>query len=276
MKCKPVARVVTFILVATLVTMPAFAVLGVGDIVYDPTNYAQALDRFAQLQKQLQQLVQTYTMIRNQYDQMLWMAQRVPVDMLARYRAVFSPWALASATNTYGTTGGWITAVNSGTGILPGYNQSIIPLQAYGAAFGNIPADQAGHIKSDYATVELTDGANLLALQTIGNVRGNAPQVERTIQNLEQDSLSADPAMNTEIAVLNKINAANVISLRNTQDSNQLLASLAEQQLIDAKRKRDAEAQAINEHIQFMGAERGILAAQSSDASQAMLAWRMP
>ncbi len=183
---------------------------------------------------------------------------------------------MMSATNTYGTTGGWTSAVNSGAGALPGYLQSTVPLQAYGSAFGNIPADQTGRIKTDYATVELTDGANILALRTIGNVRGNAPLVERTIEGLEEDSLSPDPAMNTEIAVLNKINAANVISLRNAQDSNQLLASLAEQQLVDAKGKRDAEAEAINEHIQFVGNERSILAAQASGASQAMLAWRMP
>ena len=31
--------------------------------------------------------------------------------------------------------------------------------------------------------------------------------------------------MNTEIAVLNKINAANIVALRNTQDTNKLLVT---------------------------------------------------
>ena len=35
--------------------------------------------------------------------------------------------------------------------------------------------------------------------------------------------------MNTEVAVLNKINAANVIGLRNRQDTNKLLGALAEE-----------------------------------------------
>jgi hypothetical protein len=77
-----------------------------------------------------------------------------------------------------------------------------------------VPADQQARIKTDYATVELTDCANMAAIETIGRLRANAHAVEGAIQGLETDSLSGDPDMNTEIAVLNKINAANLISVR--------------------------------------------------------------
>src|SRR5256885_8515942 len=96
------------------------------------------------------------------------------------------------------------------------------------------------------------------------------------IQGLEDDSLSSDPDMNTEIALLNKINAAGLITIRNTQDTNKLLVALAEQQIVDAKRKRDAEAQAINNHIRFVADAQAVMTAQASGASSAMLAWRMP
>jgi hypothetical protein len=52
--------------------------------------------------------------------------------------------------------------------------------------------------------------------------------------------------------------------------------ALAEEQIIEAKRKRDAEAQAINNHIRFMADAKAAIAAQASGASSAMLAWRMP
>src|ERR1700737_4938191 len=123
---------------------------------------------------------------------------------------------------------------------------------------------------------KLTDGANLATMQTIGEIRGNAPAVEIAIQNLEDDSLSSDPNMNTEIAVLNKINAANVIGLRNTQDTNKLLVALAEHEILQAKRQRDAEAQAFNEDIQFRNQAKAVMSAQGANASSAMLAWRMP
>lgn len=261
---------------AALLAAPAFAILGIGDIVFDPTNYANALQRFIQLEQQYAQLVQIYEMIHSQYDQMIWMAKQVPVNMEVRYRALATPWQTTSATNTYGTTASWITGINTGWGVGAGYSAATQPLASYGAALGNIPADQLPRVETSYGTVELTDGANLSAMETIGRLRANAPGVETAIQGLEKDSLSSNSDMNTEIAVLNKINAAGLISVRNTQDTNKLLVALAEQQVIDAKRARDAEAGAINDHIRFMAEGRAALASQAAGASDAMLAYRMP
>jgi hypothetical protein len=187
-----------------------------------------------------------------------------------------TPWRYSSAANTYGTTGGWIAAINSGLGVSSGYSAATEPLNSYGAALSNIPADQLDRLKTNYATVELADGANLAGIDLLGRLRANAPGVEHAIQGLEDDSLSSDAAMNTEVGVLNKINAANLITVRNAQDTNQLLASMAEQQIIDSKRVRDAQARAINDHIQFMSQERSILAAQTGDPSARMLAYQMP
>jgi len=247
-----------------------------GITVFDPTNWAEALNQLRQLEQQYSQLVATYDQITNQYNHMLFMARRVPVNMSTRYRALLSPWRPSTATNTYGTTGAWIDAVNSGLGVSAGYSQSAERLLAYGAALAAVPADQVERVQKNYATVELTDGANQHSMETIGTLRRNAAQVETVIKGLEDDSLSLDPSMNTEIAVLNKINAASIIALRNAQDSNKVLVALAEQQVIEAKRQRDAEARAINNHIRFMAQERDLLAGQKANASAAMLSFRMP
>lgn len=256
--------------------VPALAILGVGDIVYDPTSFAELVKQFVQMQQEYTQLVQTYQMIQNQYNQMLFMAQQAPVNMLLRYTAVSTPWLNSSATNVFGTTGGWTAGINTGLGVPAGYSAATVGLGTYGAGLGSIPSDQLSRLEANYATVELTDGANLTAMQTLGQLRANAPAVESAIQNLQNDSLSSNPNMNTEIAVLNKINAADVIALRNTQDTNKLLASLAEERVIEAKRRRDAEAQAFNQHIQFMAQGQQAMTAQSANASAAMLAWHMP
>jgi hypothetical protein len=276
MKSKHAVRVGLVVLLAISLTTRASAFLGIGDVVFDPAVYAQAVQQVLQMEQQYVQLIQSYQMLRNQYDQLTWMAQRVPVNMAARYRAVATPWRTSSATNTYGTTAGWTGGVNSGQGVSNGYAQASETLGAYGPALGNIPGDQLDHVKTQYATVELTDGANLSALETVGRLRGHAPAVESAIQGLEDDSLSADPRMNTEVAVLNKINAAHLIGIRSGQDTNQLLATLAEHQVIEAKRVRDAEARAINNHIRFVTEGRAVMTAQAAGASQAMLEWRMP
>jgi hypothetical protein len=243
--------------------------------VFDSAVFGQALLEVSHLIQQYNQLVQTYQMITNQYNQMLWMAKTLPGN-LANFRAIQTPWFLSSATNTYGTTGGWIGAINTGSNVPGGYWSATDPLPTYGAALGNVPADQLSRLENHYATIELTDGANEDGMQTIGTLRFNAPQVEAAIQNLEDVSLDDDPDYNTEIGVLNKINAADVIALRNGQDTNKLLTALAEQQFIEAKRQRDSEADAINNHVIFMANEQGYLSSQKADASEAMMNFRMP
>ena len=87
-----------------------------GGVVYDPTNYANAVLRYNQLVQQLAQLRQTYTQILSQYNLALRMAQNLQ-NMPARYRAQFSQWRNVVAPNTYGNTGMWVNGMNTG---LPG------------------------------------------------------------------------------------------------------------------------------------------------------------
>jgi hypothetical protein len=228
------------------------------------------------MEQQYSQLVRTYTMVQNQYNQMLFMAQQVPVNMILRYRVPMTPWFNSSSANLYGTTGSWTSGINSGFNVFGGYSAATTNLNAYGGGFANIAPGQTNRIATDYGTVELTDGANLAAMQTLGELRANAAAVQASIANLESDSLSADPNMNSEIAVLNKISAANIVNLRNTQDANKLLAAMAEEQIVQAKRQRDSEAQAFNEHILFMAQGNAALASQTAGASAAMMAWQMP
>ena len=98
------------------------------------------------------------------------------------------------------------------------------------------------------------------AMATIGSIRGSAQDVQTQIGNLEQDSFSSDSGLNTEVSVLNKINAAGVLTLRTLQDSNKLLASLLEQQTILAKQQREATTNTINADIErqaSLGREHG-------------------
>jgi len=269
-------KIISSLLLLITATSVAFAILGVGDVVYDPAAVANLVRQFHQMEQEYLQLVATYQTVRSQYSQMIFMAKMVPAELRGRYRTLATPWRNSTVTDTYGTTASWTTAINSGLGVQDGYQRATQQLNAYGAAFSNIPSEQLDRVKTNYATVELTDGANQSTMDLLGRLRANAPQVAIAIKNLETDTLSSDPNLNSEIAVLNKINAANLVALRNGQDTNQLLVALAEEQLVDAKRKRDAEANAINEHIRFVGEEHEILRAQSGDPSARMLAYHMP
>src|ERR1700674_1036749 len=243
-------KVLVFMLAMGLAVGSASAQLGSG-IVYDPTNYHNALLRYYQLQQHLVQLQKSYAKITNQLNLAMQMATFIR-NMPARYRAVFSQWRNVTSMNTFGNTGPWISGINSGLfpTINTGYLKATTPLSQYDPyELSGMDSAERGRVQSQYASVELADGANMNAMATIGSIRGNAQSIEAQIANLEQDSFSGDSDLNSEVSVLNKINAAGVLTLRTVQDSNKLLASLLEQQTILAKQQRDAATNAINTDI---------------------------
>ena len=245
-----------------------------GGVVYDPTNYHNALLRYYQLQQHLIQLQKTYAQIVSQYNLAMAMARYVH-NMPTRYRATFSQWRNATALNTYGNTNGWIAGINSGY-VNGGYQQSTTQLLQYDPNhLSGMDANELSRVKSQYASVELSDGANEEAMAAIGAMRENAQNVQAQIANLEQDSFSDDPDANSEVSVLNKINAASVLTLRSVQDSNKLLASLLEQQIILAKQQRESTTNAINADIQRRASLSGNLAQVTGTMTDSLQNFRM-
>jgi hypothetical protein len=272
------SAVIAVVIALLLLPAASQAQFGFGGIVYDPTNYANAVLRYKQLLLQLAQLRQTYQQVLNQYNLALQMSRNLQ-NMPARYRATFSQWRTFTANDLYGNTRGWVGAAN-GAGaqtVAPAYQQATIPLLTYSQADLNVinPAD-ARNLKSAYASVQLADGANVSALTTVGNVRANAQTVQQQIANLEQDSLSGDTSLNSEVAVLNKINASNVLTLRTLQDANNLRVAGLEQQVLMAKQQRDIDAANFNFAIQMRQQGTQNLAPFNSNLSQSLSSYRLP
>ena len=173
----------------------------------------------------------------------------------------------------------WINGIN--TGVLPnintGYHNSTTQLSQYSPyELSGMDASELGRVQSQYASIELSDGANMNAMATIGAIRGSAGIVQTQIGNLEQDSFSGDSGLNSEVSVLNKINAAGVLTLRTVQDSNKLLASLLEQQTILAKQQRDVAANAINTDIGRQAAVADNMAQVTGTITNSLKNFRMP
>ena len=267
-------KALALLLVMGVTVGTASAQLGSG-IVYDPTNYHNALLRYYQLQQHLVQLQKTYAQVVSQYNLAVSMARHVH-NMPARYRALFSQWRNATALNTYGNTGGWIAGINTGN-LGGGYQQSTTQLLQYNPDhLSAMDSDELSRVKSQYASVQLSDGANLEAMATIGAIRDRAQIAEAQIANLEQDSFSDDSDLNSEVSVLNKINATSVLTLRTVQESNKLLASLLEQQLILAKQQREAMTNGINAEINRRANLSNNMNQVSGTLTQSLVNFRMP
>ena len=221
-------------------------------IVYDPTNFKNAVLRYRQLRMQLAQLQDTYNEIVNQYNLAVRMAKNIP-NMPTRYLASWSPWRFTGSQDLYGNTTTWVKGANSGVvgTVLNGYQKATNTLQAYTPALlSAMPSEDRQRALANAATVELADGAAQNAMETVGAIRANALATTNTISNIQNDSLSDDPNLNTEVSLLNKVNATNVLALQNAQDTNKLLVAVLEQQTILAKHLRDAEVSAANADIE--------------------------
>jgi len=270
-------KIVICLLVLGLAVGTASAQFGSG-VVFDPTNYHNALLRYYQLQQHLLELQKSYAKVTSQLNLALQMAQFVK-NMPARYRAIFSQWRRVTSLNTFGNTVSWINGIN--TGVLPnintGYLKATNPLSQYNPyELSGMDAAELGRVQSQYASIELTDGANMNAMATVGSIRGTSDNVQNQIANLEQDSFSGDSSLNSEVSVLNKINAAGVLTLRTVQDSNKLLASLLEQQTILAKQQRDATASAINTDIGREATIAANMAQVTGTITSSLQNFRMP
>jgi hypothetical protein len=270
-------KVPAVLLVLILCVGTASAQLGSG-IVYDPTNYQNAILRYQQLQQHLMQLQKSYAQITNQLNLALKMAAFVQ-NMPARYRALFSQWRNVTPLNTFGNTGNWISGINSG--LLPnintGYQKSTPQLLPYSPDhLSGMDAFELERVQSQYASVQLVDGANVNAMATIGSIRGSAQDIQTQIGNLEQDSFSSDSGLNSEVSVLNKINAAGVLTLRTLQDSNKLLASLLEQQTILAKQQRESTTNTINADIQRQAGLAANMTQVTGTLTNSLQTFRMP
>jgi len=236
-------RIAVLVMTITLISFPLRAVFGVGDIVFDPISYANALVMLAEL-------IKNYEQLKAQLDLQTWLSKTVPVDMGSRYRTIGTSWyGLQLPYDRFGNLSAWLQAVNQGGGAMAGYDAASIALHEYGSGFSRLAPEEQLKAASHYASAELADGTNVHSMETIGMLRGNADAVEQSIQSLEEDSLSLDPAMNTQIAVLNKINAASIAGLRSARDTNRALLSVLEQQVADSKLRRDAQVSEINAQI---------------------------
>lgn len=247
-----------------------------GGIVFDPENFANAVLRYEQLQLQLAQLINTYQQIRTQYLLLVQQSQRLPVNMVARYKSLASPWLPFMAPNAYGTTAPWILTANTGPGAIAAYARATQPLLAYGGALGRLSAEEAARVRTRYDRLELADGTIAHGLEALGYLRGHHASMEATVRNLEDDTYALDAGRNTQIAVLNKINAVGVTQARLAKDTNNVLVSLLEQQLLEATERREAAADGINAHIAFLNEAPALLAQSTAQTTAALTSFRIP
>jgi len=221
--------------------------------VFDPTNYANALNEFHQLQQAYTTALQTRNQIVAAYNLAYQMSQ-MPQNLAARYQSSFAQWTNVSAPNTYGNTSAWTNALNLGgsSAASQAYTSAVVQAQPYPVGlYSSLDANTQATIANQYATSQLAQGTTTGTLATLGTIRSNSQAFSQKLANLESDTYSTDPSQQTEAALLGKINSATLLQIHSQQDTNQLLAASVQQQLIVQKQQIDAQNRAINQSIYF-------------------------
>lgn len=221
--------------------------------VFDPTNYANAVHEFHQLQSMYTTALQTRDQVIAAYN-LAYQMSRVPQNLAARYKSEFAQWTNLSAPNTYGNTSAWVNALNIGgsSSATQAYNHAVVQVERYPAGiYSSLDSDTRAVIANQYATSELAQGTATSTLATLGAIRANSEAFAQKLANLESDTWSPDPGQQTENALLAKINSATLLQIHSQQDANQILAASAGQQLIAQKQQIDAQNRAINQAIYF-------------------------
>ena len=238
-----------FLALSVVTAAPSYAQFAV----FDASNLAEATKEFGQLQQMYTTAVQTRNQIIQAYNLAHYMAH-MPQNLQQRYLAQFTLWTNLNAPNTYGNTSAWVAALNTGNPQQSsvGYSAAVVQVNPYPPAnFGQLDSTTQSTIANQYATSNLAQGMTTGALTTLGQIRSHSESLNQQISNLETDSYSANPTQQSEMAVLGKINSANLIQLHSQQDTNQLLSAGIQQQMIAQKQAIDAENRSLNQAISF-------------------------
>jgi hypothetical protein len=239
-------------LVLALMSM-AHAQFGSG-IVYDPTQSAHALQQIEQGSQMYTTAVATRNQIVTMYNLAHQMAQ-MPQNLEARYKTDWSQWtSLQAPANTYGNTAALVNALNYGALVnaQQGYNSAYVQPQSYpSSSYSSLDSRTQATVANQYATSDLAQTTTTNTLATVGAIRSDSQTFASKLANLESDTFSTDPSQQTENALLGKINSATLLQIHSQQDTNQLLMSSIQQQLVAQKQQVDAQNRAINNAIYF-------------------------
>ena len=204
-------------------------------VVYDPSNYFEAVAEY-------EQLIQ-------QYEFLIAQARRVPVDIESRYHAYSLDWTFHDLGSRLLYAQALLTALNQGDATGAAYQGVVDPLDVPTDVVSRMPAAMQRRLGNKYATLETGDSITQLAVDQTGQARADGPLTLQAIRNVEHDIDNPGDDFHSQTALLEKINAAFAIGLRLEEQTNQFQLSALEQSLLESKRKRDTEAALMNASI---------------------------
>jgi hypothetical protein len=170
----------------------------------------------------------------------------VPVDIASRYHAHSLDWTTHDLTARLVYARRLLQALNEGDHTGAAYGDLVAPVDAPDDVVSRMPSEMQRRVAAAYATLEVADSTNRLAIDQTGSGRLEGPFTLQAVKNIEHDAANTGDAYQSETALLEKIGSALAIEIRLNEQTNQFQLSALEQAILESTRKRDTEAAVMN------------------------------
>src|SRR3984957_12523716 len=163
--------------VALLLTAtPSFALFGIGDIVFDPTSYAQLVSQLTTLESQ-------YKMLQNNITHFSWKQQ---------WQTTLTALKNANVANMFGETAGISVALNSNSpsASLTGWKAATVSVNSNTSTY--LAGQSLGNDRmSQLAMIEMSDSVSPDCLTAVGQYRTSRTQNSTANQSLAGQQFDA-------------------------------------------------------------------------------------
>ena len=225
-----------------LAAIPPAAHAQIGwSVTFDPTQAAHALSQIAQAEKTYTTTVQTAENVISTYNLAKRMASS-PSSLYSSYGSGLPSWIpMLPSNSTYGNTGPWFSSISKGIGDAnSALSQASVAHLAQLTGYNKLDAKSQQTVAATGATVDMGDSVAATTTQTLGTIRAAQAQRQADIAALEAASHSSDPAQQTELATMQRMNQALLLLLRTNQDISQMGQTGNMQQFVMQKQQMDA------------------------------------
>src|SRR5271157_1684728 len=247
----------------------AHAQFGSG-IVFDPTQSGHAIQQIAQGQQIYTNTLKLANNAIAAYN-LAHQMSLAPQTLYQRYMSPSTYWRLLNqAANTYGNSQPFMNSANTGLNAHNAYQLASVPRTGMVPQYGSLSPSGQQQIAAQGATTDLSDAITESNRQTLGTMRANEMQREQDLSALESATHSLDPAQQTDMATMQRINQAMVLQLRQQQEANQLQQAVALQQMIFLKQQQDAMKAAFQDAADYSHYYQTQIAPLNNGAAQAL------
>jgi len=217
--------------VLLLAATPSFALFGIGDIVFDPTSYANLVSQLTTLETQ-------YTMLKNNIEHFSFKQQ---------WQTALNTMKNANVRNLFGETNGMTTALNTNSPAASSTAWAAATVPVNGTTASYLAGQTPGSTQlSELAMIEASDSVSPDCFTAVGQYRATRTQNATPNSSLAAEQLDGGMATNSEVEQLNLLNAAEAQKMSEMQSQGVLQACLASEMAVSNMQQRNAAALDLN------------------------------